>query len=338
MLGREIQIVSADHQNKADLGSALVRQWFDADVSVAIDFGNSAVSLAAQTLAMQKDRIVIHVGSASSTLTGAACAANGVLWNYDTYALARGVSRTLMQRGLKSWFLVAPDYTFGKDLVGTASSLITRDGGQVLGSVFYPLGSTDYSSFILQAQASPAQVVGWGSAGEDLTHALLAAAEFGLARTGKHVAAFLVQVQDLRPAFASSAGLVVPQVFYWDQNDATRAFSARFATLYGGVVPSQVHGGVYGATLHYLKSVAAGGSTETRAVLAAMRATPVRDMMTENGRVRQDGRVMRDLFMFEVKTAAESKGEWDLLRPIGRLAAEDVIRPLSEGKCALAAG
>jgi branched-chain amino acid transport system substrate-binding protein len=335
--GIEVDIIAADHQNKADIAANISRQWIDQDnVDVIADVPNSAAALAVNAIVREKNRIHLNSGAGSADLTGEACTANTVHWTYDTWALAHGTAAALTKQGGSSWFFLAADYTFGRAMERDAKAVIDSLGGEVLGSVFHPLSSSDFSSFLLQAQASGAKVVGLANGGADLTNSIKQAAEFGLVQGGQTLAGLVVFISDIHALGPETAhGLVLTEAFYWDQNDATRTFSNRFAERYGGKMPTMVHAGVYSSVMHYLKAVEAVGSKDAAKVMAKMKETPVEDPLFGKGEVRQDGRVIHDMYLFQVKSPEQSKGEWDLYETLATIPADEAFRPLKDGGCPL---
>ncbi|MFP5515180.1 MAG: ABC transporter substrate-binding protein [Alphaproteobacteria bacterium] len=336
VLGRPVEVLSADHQNKADIGVQIAADWYDnRNVEVVIDLPNSAVMLAIQELTRRKNKIVFGTAGGSSDFTGKACSPNGVHWVYDTYALAAGTGRTMVKQGGDSWYFITLDYSFGLSLERDTAAFVTGAGGKVLGSARHPLNSADFSSYLLQAQASGAKVIGLANAGGDLINTVKQAAEFGITRQGQKLAGLLMFLSDIHALGLETAqGLVLTEAFYWDQNEETRAFSKRFFERTGRM-PTMVQAGNYGAITHYLKAVKAAGTADAPAVMKTMRDTPINDFMTRNGRIREDGRVLRDMYLFEVKTPAESKDKWDYYKQLGVIAAADAARPLAESECPL---
>ena len=335
--GIEVDVIAADHQNKADIAANTSRQWIDQDnVDVIADVPNSAAALAVNAIVREKNRIHLNSGAGTADLTGEACTANTVHWTYDTWALAHGTAAALTKQGGNSWFFLAADYTFGRAMERDAKAVIKSLGGEVLGSVFHPLSSGDFSSFLLQAQASGAKVVGLANGGADLTNSIKQAAEFGLVQGGQTLAGLVVFISDIHALGPEAAqGLVLTEAFYWDQNDATRTFSNRFAERFGGKMPTMVHAGVYSSVMHYLKAVEAVGSKDAAKVMAKMKETPVEDPLFGKGEVRQDGRVIHDMYLFRVKSPEQSKGEWDLYETLATIPADEAFRPLKDGGCPL---
>jgi branched-chain amino acid transport system substrate-binding protein len=336
--GKPIEVVSGDLQNKADVGSAIARRWYDTEkVDAILGLGNSAVAIAVQGISQEKNRIAITTAAGSTVLTGKACAPLGIHWVYDTYALAKGTARAMMkQGGADTWFFITTDYAFGHALEADTSAVVKANGGQVLGAVRAPINTSDFSSFILQAQASKAKVIGFANAGADTVNAIKTAAEFGLVAGGTKLAGLLVLLTDVRTLGLKTAqGLTFTEAFYWNQSDETRAFSKRFAERHGGKPPTMFQAGIYSAAMHYLKAVKAAGTDEANAVVAAMKKIPVNDFMTKNGTIREDGRMMRDMYLLEAKKPSESDGPWDLMKVVATIPAEEAFRPLSESDCPL---
>jgi len=333
--GAKIELVVGDHQNKADVGSGVARQWYETgQVDMIADIGNSAVSLAVQALGRERGKVVMHVGSATDRIFGADCSPTGFMWLYDTYAIARALAKGNVAVGAKTWFILAADYAFGHSMEGQMKKLVADMGGQVVGSVRHPLYGTDFSSFVLQAQASKADVVALANAGPDTINAIKQAAEFGLTQQGQNLAAttfYLPNVHSL--GLQAAQGLRVVTGFYWDRNDDTRAFDKRFRKLSGGTPPDHVHAGVYSAVLAYLRAVQAAGTDDGVKVAETIKSLPVNDMFAEGASVRKDGRLMNDLFLAEVKKPADSKAPWDYYAIRTRLKAADIIRPLDQGGC-----
>jgi len=338
VLGKPIEVISGDLLNKADVGAAIARQWYDVErVDVILGLGNSAVALAVQGITREKNRINIVTSAGSTDLTGKACSPNGVHWVYDTYALANGTARAIMhQGGGDSWFFITADYAFGHSLERDAAAVIKKSGGNVVGSVRAPLNSADFSSYLLQAQASGAKVIGLANAGADTINTIKQASEFGIVAGGQKLAGLLVLITDIHALGLKAAqGLLFTEAYYWDHNDETRAFAKRFIERHGGKPPTMFQAGIYSAATHYLKAVKAAGSDNAQAVMAEMRKMPINDFMTKDGRIREDGRVMRDMYLLQAKTPAESKGEWDLMKVVATIPADEAFRPLAESECPL---
>ena len=335
VLGKPVEIIFADHQNKPDVGSTIARQWIENDgVGVILDIPNSAVGLAVREVTRTRNAVDINTGAASSDLSGKACSPHGVHWTFDTYGLAAGTGRALVKQGGKTWFFITADYAFGHALERDTAAFVEAGGGKVVGAVRHPLNTPDFSSFLLQAQASEANIIALSNAGGDTINAIKQAAEFGLSRSGtQRVAALLVQFPDIHALGLQVAqGLTATETFFWDLNDETRAWTKRFLAKNGGKPPSMIHAGTYGGTLHYLKAVAAAGTTEAGAVVAKMKEIPVDDFYTK-GSVREDGRVMRPYYLLQVKAPAESKYPFDYMKLLATVPADEAARPLSESAC-----
>lgn len=336
VLGRPIRVIAADHLNKPDVGLAIARRWYDQDkVDAIFGIGNSAVALAVQPLAQEKRRIAVATAPGTTELTGKACAPLGVQWTYDNYALAKGTVTPLVRGGGRKWFFITSDYAFGHSLEQNAADLVRRLGGEVAGAVRAPLGETDYSSHLLRAAASGANVVGIAAAGLDLVNIVKQMGEFGLARRGIQPAALLCLLTNVRAMGLQTAqGLVFTEAYYWDQNDETRAFARRFEAIHGRP-PTMMQASVWGAVTHYLNAIRDAGTDAAEPVMARMRATPINDFMTRNGRIREDGRVIRDMYLLRAKRPQDSRSEWDLLEVAGTIPGEEAYRPLAESECPL---
>ena len=339
--GAPVEVLSADHQNRPDVGAAAARRWLDLDgVDLVLDVPNSAVALAVADLCREKNKVFIGSGAGTSELTGARCSPNTVHWTYDTWSLGNSLGRAVVERGGKRWFLLVADYAFGYDLQARVTEAVQRFGGTVAGAVRHPLGTNDYSSFLVGAQASRADVLCFANAGADTTTSMKQAAEFGLTRSMK-MCGPVVNINMIQPLGLKDAqGLLAVMPFYWDLNDDTRAFARRFAAAHPRrLMPNDMQAGCYAATLHFLKAVAqAGGAEDGRAVVAAMKATPTEDPLFGRGTVRQDGRKIHPVHLMEVKSPEESRGEWDFFKRVGGVPAEDAYRPLAEGRCPLVQG
>ena len=338
VLGRKIEVIAADHQNKADIGANLARQWFDVGgVDMLIDVPNSAVALAIQEIAKQKNRVFIDTGAATTELTGAQCSPVGIHWVSDSYALSHGTAKGVVKAGGTSWFFLTVDYAGGHVLEKDASAAIEASGGTVLGKARHPLNTADFSSFLLQAQASGAKVVALANAGTDTINAIKQAAEFGLQQSGQSLVGLFVNINDIKAlGLPVAAGTLLTEAYYWDMNDETRAFARRFEARQKAM-PSQYQAGIHSAVTHYLKAIAAAGTDEARAVVAKMRELPVDDFFAKGGRLREDGRMVHDMYLMQVKKPEESKGEWDLYKPVQVIPAAEAFRPLAESKCPLVA-
>jgi branched-chain amino acid transport system substrate-binding protein len=336
--GTPVEVVSADHQNKADIGSNVARQWYDVEgVDVILDVPNSAVALAVNEVTREKNKVFINSGAATSDLTGAKCSPNTVHWTYDTWALANGTGKAVVQGGGDSWFFLTADYAFGHALEKDTSAVVEANGGKVLGAVRHPLSTSDFSSFLLQAQSSGAKVIGLANAGGDTTNSIKQASEFGITQGGQQLAALLLFLSDVHAlGLPVAQGLTFTESFYWDLNDQTRAFSKRFAEKHGGKQPTMVQAGVYAGTLHYLKALKALGSdADGKAVIAKMKELPTDDPLFGQGTVRADGRKIHDMYLFQVKTPEESKGPWDYYTLKATIPAAEAFRPLDKGGCSL---
>jgi branched-chain amino acid transport system substrate-binding protein len=330
-----IELVSADHQHKTDVATSIVRHWIDVDgVDVITDMPNSGVALAVQALVKEKNKIALYATAATTELTGKQCSPNGIQWVYDAYSNAAGLAKALVAKGDKSWFFLTVDYALGISLQAEASKAITALGGTVVGSVRHPLNNPDFSSFLLQAQASNAKVIAFANAGSDTINSVKQAQEFGL--TKDHViVAPLVYISDIHSmGLPMAQGLTYIEGFYWDLNDDTRAWSKRFFER-RKAMPTMTHAGVYSAVSHYLKAVKAAGTSDTQAVLAKMREMPVDDFFSRGGTIRKDGRMAHDMLLVQVKTPAESKYPWDYYKVLATLPADQAFRPLSESECPL---
>jgi len=335
--GKRIEVIFADHQNKPDVGSATASRWYDAErVDAVVDVPVSSVALAVQEVARQRNRIVLFSAAGTSDLTGKACSPVGFHWTFDTVALAKGTASAVTKAGGDSWFFLTADYAFGHAMEADARRYIQEAGGKVLGGVRHPMNTTDYSSFLLQAQGSKAKVLGLANAGGDIINAVKGASEFGLVQGGQKLAGLLLFLTDIHSLGLKTAqGIQLTESFYWDLNDKTRAWSRRFAERHGGRMPTMVHAGVYSAVSHYLKAVETAGTDGAAAVAAKMKERPVDDFMTESAPIRKDGRVMRKFYLFEVKKPSESKGVWDYYKLVREIPAEEASRPLGEGGCPL---
>ena len=337
--GKKIELVSADHQNKPDVGGAIARQWYDNDgVDVIVDVPTSSVALAVQDVARERKKVFLISGAASSDLTGKACSVTGIHWTYDTVALANGTGSAVVKAGGDSWFFITADYAFGHALERDTAAVVTASGGKVLGSVKVPLNTPDFSSYLLQAQASKAKIVGLANAGGDTINSIKQAAEFGLVEGGQKLAGLLVFVTDINSLGLKTAnGLQLTEAFYWDQNDETRAWSKRFMEKINHQ-PTMVRAGVYGAIMHYLNEIKVTGSDDGLTVVKKMKETPVNDFMTKNGKIQESGRLIRDMYLFEVKKPAESKGPWDYYKQIATIPGEQAFKRPGGNECPLVKG
>ena len=336
VLGRKIEIVSGDHQNKADIGGAVARRWIDNDgVEAILDVPNSAVALAVQGITRDKKKVFLATGAATSRLTGDECSQTGIHWTYDTYALSQGTTRAISKLGAKKWYFVAADYSLGAQLEADSRKVIKEFGGTVAGSVKHPVNSPDMSSYLLQAQASGADTIALADAGGDFINAMKQAGEFGITKSGQRLLGLLVFIADIHSLGLESAqGLVLSSAFYWDLNDETRAWAKRFIDK-TQKVPTMIHAGTYGAVMHYLKAIEKAGTTDGPTVARTMREMPVNDFMTKNGVIRPDGRLMRDMYLFRVKTPAQSKYRFDYYELLATIPGSEAFRPQEEGGCPL---
>jgi len=336
--GLRVEIVSADHQNKADVGSNIARQWYDVDkVDVIVDVPNSGVALAVNQITRDKGKAFLVSGAASADLTGKACSPNTIHWTYDTWMLANGTGEAIVKTGGDSWFFLTADYAFGHALERDTEAVVARNGGRVVGKVRHPLNTQDFSSFLLQAQSSRAKIIGLANAGGDTTNSIKQAAEFGIVKGGQNLAGLLVFLTDVHAlGLPTAQGLILTETFYWDMNDQTRAFARRFAAANRGIHPTMVHAGVYSSVLHYLKAVEAAKTDDGSRIIAQMKSMPTEDPLFGKGSIRADGRKIHPAYLMEVKRPAESKGAWDYHRLRATIPAERAFRPLADGGCPLA--
>ena len=337
--GKKVELVSADHQNKPDVGSAIATQWFDNDgVDVIVDVPTSSVALAVQEIARNRKKVFLISGAAASDLTGKACSPTSVHWTYDTVALANGTGGAVVKAGGDTWFFIIADYAFGHALERDTTRVVEENGGKVLGSVRAPLNTADFSSFLLQAQGSKAKIIGLANAGGDTINSIKQAAEFGIVEGGQKLAGLLVFISDVHSLGLQTAhGLQLTSAFYWDQNDQTRAWSKRFFDKMNRE-PTMVQAGVYGAIMDYLGAIRATGSDDGPTVVKQMKATPVNDFMTKNGKIRDDGTLVRDMYLFEVKKPSESKGSWDTYKQIAVIPGEQAFKLPGPNQCPLVKG
>jgi len=335
--GMKVEIIFADHQNKPDVGSQIARQWYDADkVDVIVDVPNSGVALALNQIARDKGKALLISGAATADLTGKACSPNTIHWTYDTWALANGTGNAIVKTGGDSWFFLTADYAFGHALERDTEAVVTKAGGKVVGKVRHPLNTQDFSSFLLQAQASKAKIIGLANAGGDTTNAIKQGAEFGIVRGGQNFAGLLVFITDVHAlGLPTAQGLIMTETFYWDMNDKTRAFAKRFAERDRGIHPTMIHAGVYSAVTHYLKAVEALKGDDGTKVIAKMKETPTDDPLFGKGTIRADGRKIHPAYLFEVKKPGESKGAWDYYKTRATIPAEQAFRPVDQGDCPL---
>jgi branched-chain amino acid transport system substrate-binding protein len=336
VLGKPVEIVVADHQNKADIGAAIARRWFDAEkVDMAIGFDNSSVALAVERLAAEHNRIAIAGAVGSTAFTGKACTPTEASWLYDSYALTTSLARSVVAEGRDTWFFVTVDYAFGHSLEADATAAVLAAGGKVLGGVRHPLNTADFSSYLLQAQASGAKVVALANGGGDMINAIKQAREFGLTRDGQTVVSLLVFISDVHSMGLQTAqGLKFATAFYWDRDEDSRAWSKRFLARHGKM-PTMAQAGVYSAIRHYLKAIDAAGTDEAKAVMAKMREIPVNDFYAKNAHLREDGRLVHDMYFAEVKKPSESKEPWDDYNILGTIPGATAFRSLADGGCPL---
>ncbi|MBV9756023.1 MAG: ABC transporter substrate-binding protein [Alphaproteobacteria bacterium] len=338
--GVPVEVVSADHQNKPDIGAAIARRWLDAEgVDMILDVPNSAVALAVAEICREKNKVFIGSGAGTSELTGAKCSPNTVHWTYDTWSLAHSLGKAVVSRGGKRWFLLVADYAFGYDLQKNLTEAVQQAGGTIVGAARHPLGTSDFSAFLITAQSSGADVLCLADAGGDTVTAMKQAAEFGLTRA-MQLAGPVVNINIIQPVGLQNAqGMLAVMPYYWDLNDGTRAFARRFQAAHPRhLMPNDMQAGCYAATRHYLKAVAKLGAEDGRAVVAAMKGIPTDDPLFGQGRVRPDGRVIHAVYLMQAKTPAESHGEWDFFKQLAVVPADEAYRPLSEGHCPLVTG
>ena len=339
--GLKVEIVGADHQNKPDVGSNVVRTWIDREhVDVIVDVPTSSVALAVNEIVRDKNKVFLNSGAGSSDLTGAKCSPNTIHWTYDTWALANGTGGALVKTGGDTWFFLTADYAFGQALERDTAAVVEKNGGKVLGKVRHPFPATDFSSFLLQAQASKAKIIGLANAGADTINAIKQASEFGIVTGGQNLAALLAFISDVHALGLQTAqGLILTEAWYWDLNDADRDFAKKFAPQNKGNYPTMVHAGVYSAVTHYLKAVAELKSdADGKAIVEKMKSMPTDDKLFGKGEVRKDGRKVHPMYLFEVKKPSESKGPWDYYKVRATIPAEQAFRPLQEGGCPLVSG
>jgi len=332
--GRRIEIISADHQNKPDIATAIVREWIDnKHVDVVAEGVNSAVALAIQNLTRERKKLFLISGSGSSDLTGAQCSPTSVQWTYDTYASSNATAKAVVRRGGKSWYFLTADYAFGNALQRDAAKAVTAAGGEVLGAVKHPFGTADFSSFLLQAQAAKPKILALANAGADFRNAVAQADEFGIRGDGTQIVALQVTLTDV-PALglAHAHDLLFTESFYWDRTPQTRAFAQAFFKRHGAM-PTAYQAGVNSALRHYFKAVAATGSTDAETVIAEMRKQPVDDFFAQGGKVREDGRMVHDMYLMRIKKPEESTGKWDLYEYLETVPGDEAFRPLAEGGC-----
>lgn len=336
VLGKPIKVIFADHQNKPEIAAATAQEWYESEgVTLIGNLINSGIALSVAQIAADKDGIAIVTGSGSSRISGAGCTPNSVHYAYDTFALANGTANELVSEGKKKWFFLTADYAFGHALESDASALVEAVGGEVVGSIQYPIETTDHSAFMLQAQASDADVVAIAGSGTTFINAVKSAREFGMADTGKLTAGLLVWLTDVKALGLDVAqGMILTNGFYWDQDDESRAFAERFKEKMG-VMPHMGDAGDYSSTMHYLKAVEAAGTTDAQTVMAKMREMPINDFFAKGGRIREDGRMVHDMYVYQVKTPEESTSEWDVYKLVQTIPGDQAFRPLSDSECPL---
>jgi branched-chain amino acid transport system substrate-binding protein len=335
--GIKVDVLVADHQNKPDVGSSIARQWYDADkVDVIVDVPTSSVVLAVNQITREKNKALLVSTGATSDLTGKACSPNAIHWTYDTWSLANGTGQAIVKTGGDTWFFLTADYAFGHALERDTEAVVIKNGGKVLGKVRHPFPTSDFSSFLLQAQASKAKIIGLANAGADTTNAIKQGAEFGIVKGGQQFAGLLVFLTDVHALGLEKAqGLLLTEAFYWDLNDRTRAWSKRFQELHRGAMPTMAQAGVYSSVLHYLKAVEALKSDDGPKVIAKMKEMPSDDPVFGKGMVRPDGRHIHPMYLFEVKKPSESKGAWDYYKVRATIPADQAFRPMDQGECPL---
>ena len=335
--GIKVEIVSADHQNKPDVASTIARQWYDRDgVDVIADVPASSAAFAVHDITRDSNKIFLVSTGASSDLTGKACSPNTVHWTYDTWSLAHGTGTAMVRTGGDTWFFLTADYAFGHALEADTSAVVEAAGGTVVGSVRHPFPGSDFSSFLLQAQASGAKVIGLANGGGDTINSIKQAAEFGITQAGQALAGLLIFITDVHALGLETAqGLVLTESFYWNLNDETRAWSERFASAHNGSMPTMNHAGVYASVLHYLKAVEATGTKDTETVMAKMKELPTDDPLFGQGEIRVDGRKIHDMYLFRVKSPDQSTGPWDYYETVATVPAAEAFRPLDQGNCPL---
>ena len=335
--GRKVVLISADHQRKADIANSIAARWFDNEgVDAILDVPLSSAGLAVQEVARQRNKVVMFSTSATSDLTGKACSPTGFHWTYDTMAVANGTAAAVTKAGGKQWYFVTADYAFGQALQRDAAAVVEKNGGQVIGGVRHPVATADFASFLLQAQASKADVIGLANSATDFTGAVRQSNEFGLQQGGQKVAGLLAFITDVHSlGLAVAKGTQLTESFYWDLNDETREWSKRFGARHNGRMPTMIQAGIYSATRHYLKAIAAANSKDGLTVAKKMKEIPVKDFMTDNAPIWPSGWVHRDFYLFEVKAPADSKGPWDYYKFIAKIPADDAKPAGSDDACPL---
>lgn len=336
VLGRPIEVLVADHQNKADVAAAIATKWFEADnVTALLDVAASSPALAAMNVANLRNKIIILDGPGASSITNESCIATAVHYTYNTYAVSHAVTKAVMDEGSKTWFYLTADYTFGHQLESDSTTVVKANGGKVLGDAMMPLATADFSSALLLAQQSKAQVIGLANAGTDLINAVKQASEFGITQGGAKLASLGAEINDIHSiGLNETQGMMLSDAFYWDMDKDTRAFANRFYDKLKKM-PNMLQAGVYSSTMHYLQAVQAAGTTDSAPVMEKMRDTPINDFFAHNGHIRIDGLMVHDMYLFQVKKPAESKGPWDLYTKISTIPGDQAFQPLSESRCPL---
>ena len=337
VLGKKVELIQADVQNKADVGTSIAGRWYSSEnVDVILGAAASSSSLAVAGVAADKKKVFLATDPATSDLTSKACNAYTIHWVYDTVALANGTGSAVVKSGGKSWYFLTADYAFGHALERDVTAVVTANGGSVIGHALHPIGTSDFSAFLVQAQASKAQVIGLANAGGDTINSIKQAAEFGIVKGGQKLAGLLVFITDVHSiGLPLAQGLQLTEAFYWDLNDGTRAFAKRFSTKMNGKMPTSIQAGFYSATKHYLEAVKAAGTDQSDTVVAKMKATPTDDPLFGKGYIRADGRKMHNMYLFEVKSPAEFKGPYDYYKLIRTIPGEEAFRPMEKGDCPL---
>jgi branched-chain amino acid transport system substrate-binding protein len=336
VVGKPIEVIFADHQNKPDIATGIARNWIDTEhVNVIVDAIGSSVALAVQSLAADKNRVLLNIGSGASDLTGKACTPVSVQWVWDTYAVGTMLGQAMIDHGRNSFFFITADYAFGEQMQRDTSRAILAGGGTILGSVRHPFGQTDFSSAMLQAASSKAKVIVLANAGGDTINAVKSAGEFQLMRGGAQSLAALVGIREIRSlGLAVAQGIITPASFYWDRDDDTRAFAVRFSKR-GGFMPGELQAGGYSAVRHYLKAIERCGTDEAKSVVRTMKSMPVTDFFAQHARLREDGRMVHDMYLVQVKAPTDSKNDWDIMKTLATYPGDKVFRPLQDGQCQL---
>ncbi len=335
--GMPIELVSADHQNKADIASSIARKWYDTEqVDAIFDLVTTAAAVAVREVSREKGKVDINSGAGSTILTNDKCSATGFHWTYDVYAMAVGTGNAVVKQGGDSWYFLTADYAFGHDLEAQTAKVVKANGGTVKGAVRHPFPNSDFSSFLLQAQASGAKIIGLANAGSDTINAIKQAKEFGITQAGQSLAGLLVFISDVHSLGLDTAqGMMLTTGYYWDRDDASRAFAKRWSERMKNRMPTMVHAGVYSSVLHYLRSVEAAKTDEGAKVANQIRTLPIKDFFAVNGKVRPDGRMVHDMYLAQVKKPSESKGPWDYYNILRTIPGDEAFKPLSESTCAL---